>query len=286
MFKITAVVITKNEEAKIESCLKALNFADEILVIDDSEDQTPVLAGKVAKVKVISSTGTPTTLRNIGLEKASGDWILMIDADERLEENAETEIRKAVEENKYSAYAFPRKNFIFGKWIEHAGWYPDYQVRLIKKGKAVYSRLVHEVAEVKGETGRLNVHIIHNNYETISQFLDKLQRYTSLEAEELVLDGYKFVWTDLLLKSNSEILRRFFAEEGYKDGLHGLTLSILQGFYTFVVYLKVWEKEKFKEEKDVLKVTEKTMVNINKEWEYWFLKTLPHNLLQKIKSKI
>jgi len=287
MLKITAVVITKNEEVRIENCLKSLDFADEILIIDDSADKTCEIAKKNSKVKAFKRTfDNYSGQRNFGIEKASNDWILMFDADEETESTFALSIDQAIEKNGFDAFKFPRKNIIFGKWIKHAGWYPDFQTRLFKKGKAHYERLVHEKLEVDGEIGELTTHIIHHNYDTITQYLDKLQKYTTLEQEELLGTGYKFHWPDLILKSNGEFLRRFFAEFGYKDGLHGLVLSILQGFYTLVVYLKVWEKEKFREEEDVLKETEKTLNNVSKEWKYWFLKTLPHSLLQKIKSKI
>lgn len=287
MNKISAVVLTKNNEDKIEKCLKNLDFVDEIIIVDDSDDQTATIAGENTKVKVFNRKfDNYSAQRNFGIEKAAFDWILMIDSDEEVESGFAPLVKKAVERENVAAFKFPRKNIVFGKWIEHAGWYPDYQTRLFKKGKASYQRLVHEKLEVIGETKELDVHIIHYNYESVTQFIDKLQKYTTLEAEELFISGYKFYWPDLILKSNAEFLRRLFAEEGYKDGLHGLVLSILQAFYTFTTYLKVWEKEKFKEEKDILKETEKSFEKVSREWSFWFLKTLPHNIFSKIWKKL
>lgn len=287
MNKISAVVLTKNVENKIEKCLKNLDFVDEIIVVDDSEDKTSEIAEKYPKVKVFKRKfDNYSSQRNFGIEKATSEWILMIDSDEKVENGFASFVKEAVLKNQASAFKFPRKNIVFGRWIEHAGWYPDYQTRLFKKGKAKYQRLVHEKLEIEGETKELNVHIIHYNYDSISQFLDKLQRYTGLEADELFSNGYKFHWPDLILKSNAEFLRRFFAESGFKDGLHGLVLSILQSFYTFITYLKVWEKEKFKEEKDVLKETEKSLYKVKREWDFWFFKTLPHNVFTKIWKKL
>lgn len=287
MSKISAVVLTKNVEEIIERCLCSLSFADEIIIVDDSDDKTPEIAKNNSKVKVFKRTfDNYSNQRNFGIEKASNDWILMFDSDEETESSFPFSIDQAVEKSGFNAYKLPRKNIVFGKWIQHAGWYPDFQTRLFRKGKAHYERLVHEKLEVVGETGELTSHIIHHNYDTVSQFLDKLQKYTTLEAKELLGTGYKFHWPDMILKSNGEFLRRFFAEEGYKDGLHGLVLSILQGFYTYIVYLKLWENEKFKEEANVLKETEDTLTTVNKEWKFWFLKTAPHSFIQKIKNKI
>lgn len=287
MNTISAVVLTKNNENIIERCLKNLDFIDEIIIIDDSDDNTPEIAKKFPKVKVFKRKfDNYSGQRNFGIEKASSEWILMIDSDEEVESGFAPLVKKAVEREDVAAFKFPRKNIVFGKWIEHAGWYPDYQTRLFKKGKAKYERLVHEKLEVDGETKELDVHIIHYNYESVSQFIDKLQKYTTLEADELANSGYKFYWPDLIFKSNAEFLRRFFAEEGFKDGLHGLVLSILQAFYTFATYLKIWEKEKFKEEKDILKETEKSFEKVTREWSFWFLKTLPHNIFKKIWKKL
>jgi glycosyltransferase involved in cell wall biosynthesis len=287
MNKISAVVLTKNVEDKIEKCLKNLDFVDEIIVIDNSEDKTPEIAKKFSKTKVYSRLlDNFSAQRNFGIEKASSEWILMVDSDEEVESGFASLVEQAIEKDEASAYKFPRKNIVFGKWIEHAGWYPDYQTRLFKKGKAHYQRLVHEKLEVEGETKELDVHIIHYNYETVYQFLDKLQKYTTLEADELFSTGYKFHWPDMIIKSNAEFLRRLFAEEGYKDGLHGLVLSILQAFYTFAIYLKIWEKEKFKEEKDILVITEKSFEKVTHEWSFWFFKTIPHNIFSKIWKKL
>lgn len=287
MNTISAVVLTKNVENIIGRCLKNLDFTDEIIIIDDSDDKTPDIAKKFPKTKVFSRKfDNYSAQRNFGIEKAASQWILMIDSDEEMESGFVSLVKKAVERDDAVAFKFPRKNIVFGKWIEHSGWYPDYQTRLFKKGKAEFQRLVHEKLEIDGETKELDVHIIHFNYESVSQFLDKLQKYTTLEADEIYSSGYKFYWPDLIFKSNAEFLRRLFAEEGYKDGLHGLVLSILQSFYTFTTYLKIWEKEKFKEEKDILEETEKSFREVTKEWSFWFLKTLPHNIFSKIWKKL
>lgn len=287
MTKVSAVVLTKNVEEIIDRCLKALSFADEIIIVDDSTDKTIDIAKRNDKVKIFKrSFDNYSSQRNFGIEKSTNDWILMFDSDEEVESTFAFSVEKAIEEGKFNAYKFPRKNIVFGKSIKHAGWYPDFQTRLFRRGKAHYERLVHEKLEVEGEVGEINSHIIHHNYDTVTQFLDKLQKYTTLEASELIRNKYVFHWPDLILKSNAEFLRRFFAEEGYKDGLHGLVLSFLQGFYTFVVYLKIWEKEKFYEQENILKETEATLDKVNKEWKYWFLKTSPHGILTKIKNKI
>jgi len=170
---------------------------------------------------------------------------LFIDADEEVSRSLATEIKRKIRSKDYDGFTFPRKNIIFGKWIKNSGWYPDRQLHLFRTKKGKYTRRVHEQVEVKGSVGKLKNPLVHYNYQTISSFLEKLNLYTSLDAENLVSEGYKFSLSDLFAKPTDEFLRRYFAEKGFLDGLHGLALCTLQAFSEFVVYLKVWEKEGF-----------------------------------------
>ncbi len=248
--RLTAVILAKNEEENLPGCLESVQkLADEIILIDDySSDKTAEIARK-AGVRIYSrKLDNFSSQRNFALEKVKSSWVLFIDPDEEVSPELAQEMKKAIQSNKFDGFRIPRKNIIFGKWIKHSGWYPDFQLHLFKKEKGKYEGMVHEQVEIKGKVGELKNFLVHKNYESISQYLEKLSRYTSLEKEFQIDSGYKFSWQDLIKKPLGEFLRRFFAEEGYKDGIHGLALALLQSFSELVVYLKIWEKEGFKEE--------------------------------------
>lgn len=248
MPKLSVAIASFNEEKNIKDCLATCDFADELVVVDGkSEDKTPEIAKKLG-AKVYSVPNQPLMKKNMNLafEKCTGDWILSLDADERVSPDLQTEIRKAIDNADFAAYKIPRKNIIFGKWIEHTGWYPDFQYRLFKKGQARFpEKNVHEELEVDGSVGELEHPIIHHHYETISQWLAKLDSYTTYESEKLFKTGKKIQWHDAITFPVEEFLSRFFARHGYKDGLHGLVLSLLMAFYWEVIFAKLWEHEKF-----------------------------------------
>jgi (heptosyl)LPS beta-1,4-glucosyltransferase len=205
----------------------------------------------------------------------------------------EIENLKLDKNNSIDGYWIPRKNIIFGKWMEHAGWYPDLQLRLFKRGKGKFSEEhVHEMIEVEGEVGKLMGHILHYNYDNISQFLWKLGTiYGPNEAEQLIKNGYVFDWRDSIRFPVKEFLSRFFAREGYRDGFHGLMLSLLMAFYHFIVFSYLWEKHQFKQidNGEILAETEKEIRQSSKDLFFWFSKEkakLIRNPLRKIFHKI
>jgi glycosyltransferase involved in cell wall biosynthesis len=188
--------------------------------------------------------------KNIGFTKATGDWIISLDADERLTPKLSVEIRKKIVANQCMGYEIPRKNIIFGKWIKHSIWWPDYNLRLFKKGKGRFpEKHVHEKLKVDGEVGKLENPMIHYNYQTVSQFINKLNKtYTESETENFLKEGKLINWYDAIRWPTNDFVKTFFAEKGYKDGMHGLVLSLFQAFYALVFFAKVWEKkENFKD---------------------------------------
>lgn len=290
--KITAVVLTKNEEERLPKCLASLSWVDQILVIDDfSSDETIKVAkdfgAKVYQKRLVDFQSQ----RNWALKKVKTPWVLFIDADEEVPDELRKEITSAVKKKEFAGFYFPRRNIIFGKWIKHSGWYPDYQLHLFKTDKGKYLGRVHEAVEVKGKVGYLKSHLLHQNYQTVSQYLEKLGHYTTLSAESMVDSGYKFKSQDLIKKPAEEFSKRFFAEEGYKDGLHGLALALLQSFSELILYLKVWEKQGFKEvkEKKFLEKVEKELVKVGKELRHWLLTSRiseESSLLKRVALKI
>jgi (heptosyl)LPS beta-1,4-glucosyltransferase len=184
-----------------------------------------------------------------------------------------------------NGYWIPRRNIIFGKWIEHTGWYPDYQLRLFKKGKGKYIHAhYHEPIEVDGEKEYLHTDLIHENYQTIQQFISRnLLVYAKNEAGSLLANEYIFSYLDSLRFPAKEFTSRFFAREGYKDGLHGLLLSILMAIYHFVIFLYLWEAKQFHQEDISLPTLEKESKSIAREMEYWVTTSLMENEKNPIK---
>ncbi len=275
--QISVVINTFNEERNIRRAMESVAWADEIIVCDMySGDKTVEIAKKMgAKVILHKMVGYVELARNYAISKASFDWVLVLDADESVPEVLARKIRELIAKpNPLDYVEIPRKNIIFGKWMSASMWWPDYQVRLFKKGSVLWNEKIHTKPDTKGEGLKLQPEekwaIVHQNYQGVSQFIERMNRYSDIQAKELQEEGYKFSWKDLLQKPLNEFLARFFANKGYKDGLHGLSLSLLQAFSFLVVYMKVWEKLKFsKQEIDLSEFKAEVQVN-GKEIDYWF----------------
>ena len=292
--KISVIINTFNEEKSIKRAIKSAAWADEIIVCDmHSKDKTIEIAKKLgAKVIFFKEEGFVEPARNYAVSKASNEWILLLDADEELPSQLADRLRKIV--NKYKSISYveiPRKNIIFGKVMQATGWWPDYQVRLFKKGKVLWQDKIHSKPKLNGEGIKLDPYedlaIIHHNYQTMEQFIERMNCYTSIEAEQIHKEGYKFSWKDLFEKPLNEFLSRFFANQGYKDGLHGLSLSFLQAFSFLVVYLKLWQIDSFKPQEvaltEIKKEADKTSAALN----YWFKDgNSPKNIFKTFLTKL
>lgn len=305
MSKISVVISAFNEEKNIERCLRSLSFADEIVVVDNSSyDKTAQISGKYTK-NLYTQKNNPKEIdiqKNFGFEKATNEWILSIDADEEVSKELSEEIKSILGTKQstlsdINGFWIPRKNYIFGKWIkENTGWYPDFQLRMFRKGKGKYeSKKVHEDLSLEGETGKLKEHIIHYNYDSIEQYVKKILIYAPNEAKAKLENGYEFSYFDVIRFPLADFLNWFFARKGYKDGFHGLVLSFLQAFYHFLVFAFIWEKKGFKEyeTQDFLKETDKEFKKAGKEIAFWITKEKLEQInnplkksMQKISNKV
>jgi len=279
--KLTVVINTLNEEANIARAINSVKgIADEVVVVDmESTDKTVEIAkGLGAKVYSHKKTNYVEPARNFAISKATGDWVLILDADEEISKALSQKIKEVVNDNDVDYYQIPRKNIIFGKWMRHARWWPDYNIRLFKKGAVTWNEAIHSVPESKGVGGELPAEevlaIIHYHYDSLEQYLERMNRYTTLYAKRLLKDGYRFNWKDVLIKPSGEFFSRYFFGAGYKDGLHGLAVSLLQTFSELSVYLKVWELGNFEEKE--LKVGEVVgeMKKVERDCHYWQADTL------------
>jgi (heptosyl)LPS beta-1,4-glucosyltransferase len=236
---LAAVVLTRNEEANITECLNSLRWADRLYVLDSfSTDRTVGLAQRAAaEVQQRPFVNFPHQ-RNTALGMFEADWIFFVDADERGTPELGAEARRVIEDSSTVGWWVPRRNHIWGRWIQHAGWYPDYQLRLLKRGSARYdpAREVHELVILDGPAGYLQNPLIHYNYATVQQFLSKQDFYADYEARILVQSGIRPRPHSLVMQPLREFRRRYLTLQGYKDGGHGLLLSFLMAYYTLVAY--------------------------------------------------
>ncbi|MGE5141204.1 MAG: glycosyltransferase family 2 protein, partial [Rudaea sp.] len=240
---LTVVVLTRNEEKHIAACLESVRgFADELVVFDShSDDATPEVAEKLGAKLYQREFDDWANQRNAALAAAAHDWVFFVDAVERADISLGEEIHARIADgesdpNAAVLYWVPRKNYIFGKWIRYTGWSPDYQPRVMRRDRAHFdpARPVHELVIAGGAVGYLSCPLVHLNYENIAQFRKKQMLYTRLEAQELYEQGLKPRARGLIGQPVREFARRFISLRGYRDGAHGLLLSLLMAYYAFV----------------------------------------------------
>lgn len=274
--KISVIINTINEEKNLLRALNSIKgFADEIVVVDmKSDDKTVEIAKSFgARVFEHERTNYVEPARNFAIGQATGDWILILDADESVSHTLLRKLKKLSREDQADYYRLPRKNIIFGKWMKHSRWWPDYNIRFFKRGFVAWSDTIHSVPLTQGRGADLRAleknALLHYHYESIEQYIDRLNRYTTIQAKNRAGEGYIFRWQDIVLRPSSEFLSRFFAGRGYKDGLHGLALSYLQGFSELVVCLKVWQAKGFEEKQLKLDEVAENLTKAQKELNYW-----------------
>lgn len=236
MMHLTAIVLTHNESAQIADCIKTLRFADRIIVFDSySTDDTVSIAQRCGADIFQHEFENYAEQRNAALDAADEmtDWVLFVDADERVTDALAEEIRDKIAYPDFAGWRLPRHNYIFGVLTKGAGWYPDYQTRLLRVGQATYDRqrAVHEVVKLYGEEGTLRNPIIHYNYVDIEQFLNKQENYARLDAQSLYAQGVVPRHHTFILQPLRQFYWRFITLGGYRDGWHGLRLSLLMARY-------------------------------------------------------
>lgn len=270
------VLNTLNEKDLLPRVIgSVVDLADEIVVVDmESTDGTADTAKKLgAKVFTHKKLSFVEPARNFAVNKASGDWILVLDADEEIPQNLAKLIRKLITAGNADYFRIARKNMIFGRYMRHSRWWPDYNVRLFKKGMVTWSDVIHREPKVKGKgidiEAREDLAILHHTYDSVEKYLEHLNRYTSVQADLKVKSGYKFSWRDMLLRPSNEFLSRYFSDRGYKDGAWGLALSLLQGFSELIFYLKIWQAEKFSMQKMELGEVVAEMRARERDLHYW-----------------
>jgi (heptosyl)LPS beta-1,4-glucosyltransferase len=294
---ISAVINVRNEAEALTKCLRSIkNIVDEIIVVDmnstDGSQQVAKSAG--AKVFPYRPMKYVEPARNFALSKATGKWILLLDPDEFLNKTLKRELVAITKRNDVDYVKIPRKNIILGKWIRHSNCWPDYLIRFFKKGAITWKKEIHSQPVTKGNCLTLldseKMAIQHNNYTSVSQFVTRAIRYSGIQADELFAQDYKIKTSDFILKPVQEFNSRFFAAEGYKDGIHGLIFSILQTFAIALIYIRLWEKQG-KVDKSLTKESfVSASQETNFEYDFWFNKYFKKeystNLFKRLLLKI
>jgi glycosyltransferase involved in cell wall biosynthesis len=243
--KITATVITLNEEHNIAAALESLRWADEIIVVDsESNDRTVEIAlGFTDRVYVRPWPGY-SAQKNFAAEEASNDWIFSIDADERVSEEltGDLERLKSGTEPAAAGFRMPRVTFYLGRWIKHSGWYPDLKLRLYNRKHARWrGDYVHETLEVDGTVERLSGNLRHYTVRNASEHHLRMDRYTSLAAQQSYSQGKRASVLSLFVLPIIVFLRSYFLKLGILDGVPGLSIARFAAHYEFLRNLKLWE---------------------------------------------
>lgn len=238
---LTGIVLTLNEERNIADCLESLAWTDRLVVFDSfSSDRTLDLARQAGAEVLQHPFENYAQQRNAALDRVAAEWIFFVDADERATPELAAEVRTVtVEEREEVAWWVPRHNYIFGRLTLGAGWYPDYQLRLIRRGRARWERPVHEVAIVDGPEGHLAHPLIHYNYDDLADFVARQERYTDYDARVLLGEGRRPRFYTPYTQAVRQFWWRFATLRGSRDGLHGLRLSVLMAYYEGVKYRRL-----------------------------------------------
>ena len=241
---LSATIITLNEENNLRACLESLGFADEIIILDSgSRDQTLTIAREFTDKIYQEPWQGFARQKNLAQEKAQGPWILNIDADERVTAGLQEEILSVLKEDSFRVgYRIPRKNFFRGQWIRHSGWYPNYQLRLYRKEAGTFApREVHEQVIVQGKIGSLKHPLEHFTYNSVSDYLKRMDRYSDLSAKQYHQEGKRVSWPEILARTQFTFFKMWVLQKGFLDGANGLVLAALYSYYTFVKYIKLKE---------------------------------------------
>ncbi|OGK18888.1 hypothetical protein A3D80_01020 [Candidatus Roizmanbacteria bacterium RIFCSPHIGHO2_02_FULL_40_13b] len=257
MSNITAIIVVKGNPEHLGETLDSIKtFADEILIGDIGIDKKVLdelrITSIIRIIEVKREVAYVELVRDELQKQATHEYVLVLDPDEIVPQKLIFALRKSMGE--YDYVKIPRKNIIFGKWIQHSRWWPDYQVRFFKKGAVSWPKIIHAQPATSGKELILEANeemaLIHYNYKDLNEYLSKASRYAAAEAAEDIVKGEPATFKFYSKKALSEFVSRYFAHDGYKDGMHGFTLAFLQMMYYFLVYFYVLEERKFEKVSD------------------------------------
>lgn len=240
---LSAVIITRDAGGQLKACLESLTFADEILVVDSgSRDNTvPLAISHGARVLHQEWLGYGPQ-KQFAVEQARHDWVLSLDADERVSDTLRESIRRELSAPRNQVYVMPRCNRFMSRWLRHGEGYPDLSLRLFHRGHARWSDdPIHEKVIADGPVGRLQGDLLHESHTTIADYLAKQNRYTSLQAEQMFARGQRASASKMLLSPLFRFVKFYFLRLGFLDGIPGLIHILIGCFNTFSKYAKLRE---------------------------------------------
>jgi len=248
MSKISVVIITKNEAEHIRNCFDSVQWADEIIVVDSGSTDKTVEIAKSMGAKVFSHKWEGhVQQRRFAVEQVSSEWVLVIDADEVVTQELKEEIQSRVGKEACNGYYLNRLNYFLHRPVRHCGWFPDKILRLFLKSRAWMPEVsVHEGFIVEGRIKSLHGFLLHFSYDSLQEYFEKMNRYTSLEIQDKLkrISNRSIKWYDFIFHPLSRFIRMYFVKEGYKDGAIGLVVCIVSTIYLVVLYAKMWKYQK------------------------------------------
>lgn len=248
---ITAIVLTKNEEDNIKRCIESLRWCNETIIVDDySADKTAELARTMrARIYQHGLNNNFAAQRNFGLSKARYDWVLFIDADERVGNELKEEIKKELKKSSHiNGYFFKRKDFFLGRWLKYGETNQVKLLRLGRKDKGNWQRAVHEQWIINGPTKTLQAPLEHFPHQTVSEFIDSINKFTTIEAKQRFHKKLRLTLSELIFKPLAKFMVNYFFRLGFLDGVPGLIMAVLMSYHSFLVRIKLWHLERTKNE--------------------------------------
>jgi glycosyltransferase involved in cell wall biosynthesis len=242
--KVSVTVITFNEAANIAAALTSVSWADQIIVVDSqSTDDTVAIARRFTEHVIVRPWPGYVAQKNFAAQQAAHDWIVSLDADERVTPALASEIQAALErEPEAAGFRVPRVTFHLGRWIRSTDWYPDYQLRVYDRRRARWSGgLVHESVAADGPVRDLKSDLQHYAYRDLSHHFQSMDRYTTLAAQQMYQDGRRAGWFDVLIHPRLAFFRNYVLRGGFRDGMPGLIVSVMNSYYVSLKFAKLWE---------------------------------------------
>jgi glycosyltransferase involved in cell wall biosynthesis len=239
MPRLSIIVIALNQEANIGECLASVSFVDDIVVVDTGSTDRTVEVARAYTDRVLTTAwqGFGRT-KNYALDQVRGDWVFSLDTDERVPLALQDEIQAVVEaDGPFAGYRVPRKNYFCGRWVRHLGWYPDYTLRLFRRGRGRFGdREVHEEVIMAGPVGRLQTPLDHYSYRSVSEYVTRMDRYARLAAVELAKQGRRPLPGELFYRPFFSFFHLYLLRRGFLEGATGYTLATLMSMYKFLKY--------------------------------------------------
>ena len=245
--KISGFVITYNEADNIAACLDTMKWADEMIVVDSfSQDETVQIARRYTDRVIQRPFAAYTDQTRFACEQCTGDWVVWLDADERLTPEALAELKARFEAPGgpgADGFSFPRKTYFLDRWIMHGGWYPQHKVRVFRRAAGrIGGNPAHPAAEIEGTVVKLRGDILHYSYPGgLVEMVQRSARFADLMAGELYAKGKRFSLLNLLFKPSFELLKKYVLQLGVLDGMPGLFIAVGAAYYRFVREAKLWE---------------------------------------------